>query len=191
MTRILCAVLNAVRLQTDNLAVFRRFSLLPAVPVLVLALAACAGDDAPRPMHLAAQMTGDTVRLDVREIPPDREILALLLVDPAGRETPARDRELITREESSGGNAGPGVGVGASGGSSSGIRPYISLGYLFRGDDDVRRSKRLTASIPLTDTGVSPAAYAEYYRDWRVVVRYRDRLEEAQQVSIPAPPPSP
>lgn len=151
----------------------------------VLALAGCAGDDAPRPMHVAARVAGDTVQLDVSEIPPDREITALLLVDPAGGETPARERELITREESSGGNAGPGVGIGASGGSSSGIRPYVSLGYLFRGDDTVRRSRRLTAEIPLRD----PGAYAAGYRDWRVVVRYRDRLGQPQEVGIPAPPP--
>ena len=151
----------------------------------VLALTACAGDDAPRPMHVAARVDGDSVLLDVSEIPPGREIAALVLVDPGGGETPARERELITREEGSGGNAGPGVGVGASGGSSSGIRPYISLGYLFRGDDAVRRSQRLTAEIPLRD----PAAYAAGYRDWRIVVRYRDQLGTLQSVQVPAPAP--
>jgi len=158
------------------------------VPAVLLGtfLAACAGDaGAPRPMHIAARVVEETVTLEVSEIPPGRQITALVLVDAAGNETPARDREVITREESSGGNAGPGVGVGASGGSSSGIHPYISLGYLFRGDDSTRRSQRLSAEIPLDE----PAAYAAGYRDWRVVVRYRDQLGEPQQVSIPAPPP--
>jgi hypothetical protein len=43
----------------------------------------------------------------------------------------------------------------------------------------------MTAEIPLAD----PAAYAEGYRDWRLVVRYRDQLGEPQQVSVPAPVP--
>jgi len=177
MTRILFAVLSAVRRRT-----------IPGPAVLLLGglLAACAGSsDAPRPMHVAARVAGETLQLEVSEIPTGREITAAVLVDAAGGETAARRRELITREEGSGGNAGPGVGVGASGGSSSGVRPHISLGYLFRGDDSVRRSQRMTAEIPLAD----PAAYAEGYRDWRLVVRYRDQLGEPQQVSVPAPVP--
>ncbi|MGF1630532.1 MAG: hypothetical protein ACFCUT_13750 [Kiloniellaceae bacterium] len=178
MTRILFAVLSAVRKHTK---------LGPTVgAMLAVLLAGCAGSsDAPRPMHIAARVAGETLLLEVSEIPPGREITAAVLVDAGGGETPARERELITREEGSGGNAGPGVGVGASGGSSSGIRPHISLGYLFRGDDSVRRSQRMTAEIPLTD----PAAYAAGHRDWRIVLRYRDQLGEPQQVSVPAPAP--
>src|SRR3546814_19876057 len=62
----------------------------------------------------------------------------------------------------------------------------LSLGYLFSGASEVRRSQRLTASIPLD----APAAYAEGYRDWRVELRYRDPLGQPQQVSVPAPAPS-
>jgi hypothetical protein len=173
MAGILYAVLSSLRGRTI---------------VLLLAglLTGCAGGaDAPRPMHVATRVEGETLRLEISDIPPAREITAAVLVDPAGDETPARERELITREEGSGGNAGPGLGVGASGGSSSGIRPHISLGYLFRGGETTRRSQRMTAEIPLTD----PAAYAEGYRDWRVVLRYRDQLGEPQQVSVPAPAP--
>lgn len=125
------------------------------------------------------------MRVAVEEIPPGREITALALVDPAGQEILARDREVSTREVSSGGNAGPSIGVGATGGSSSGINPFISLGYLFRADDTVHRSQRMTARIPLPD----PARYAAGYRDWRIEVRYRDQLGEPQQVSVPAPAP--
>lgn len=174
MTAILCPVLSTVRVRTAGIAL-----------VLAALLAGCAGDDAPRPMHISGRVEAGTVNVEVADIPPGRDITALVLVDPAGHETPARDREVITREESSGGNAGPGVGIGASGGSSSGIRPFISLGYLFSGDSEVRRSQRLTASIPLDD----PAAYAQGYRDWRVKLRYRDQLGEPQQISVPAPAP--
>jgi len=172
MTRILCAVLSAVRRPTVVLAAFAL-------------LAGCASDSAPPPMHLAARVDDDLVKLTVENIPPGREIVALVLVDARGGETAARERDLITRETGSGGNAGPGVGVGASGGSSSGIRPFISFGYLFGSGETTRRSQYMTAEIPLPD----PAAYGEGFRDWRVVVRYRDQLGEAQEVSIPAPEP--
>lgn len=151
----------------------------------MLLLAGCAGDEPPRPMHIAAEVEGRAVQVEVTEIPPGREITGLVLVDAAGRETPAREREISTREVSSGGNVGPGVGIGASGGSSSGIDPFISLGYIFGGDSEVRRSQRMTASIPLGD----PAAYAETYRDWRVELRYRDQLGELRRASVPAPAP--
>ncbi len=159
---------------------------LAALLALGAVLAGCAGsEEAVRPMHIAARVDGEMVRLAVENIPPGREITALVLVDPAGGETPARERELVTRETGSGGNAGPGVGIGASGGSSSGIRPHISLGYLFRADDTTRRSQRMTAEIPLPD----PAAYAAGWRDWRIELRYRDQLGEPQRAGIPAPPP--
>lgn len=151
----------------------------------VAALTACAADEAPPPMHVGARVENDSVKLTVEHIPPGREITALVLVDDRGRETAARNREVITRETGSGGNAGPGVGVGASGGSSSGVRPFISLGYLFGSGETTRRSQRMTAEVPLPD----PAAYAESYRGWRVVVRYRDQLGEAREVGIPAPAP--
>src|SRR3546814_17782462 len=106
-------------------------------------------------------------------------------LEAAGRATRAGAREVSAREAGSGGNAGPGVGIGARGGSSSGINPFISLGYVFGGDSEVRRSQRMTASIPLDD----PAAYAQGYRDWRIELRYRDPLGEPQQISVPAPAP--
>ncbi len=172
MTRFLCAVLSTVRRLTIS---------LPAVAVL----AGCAADTPPPPMHVAARVENETVKLAVENIPTGREIVALVLVDDRGGETPARQRELITRQTGSGGNAGPGVGVGASGGSSSGIRPHVSLGYLFRGSDTATRSQRMTAEIALPD----PAAYGAGYRDWRIVVRYRDQLGEVREVAIPAPAP--
>ena len=177
MTRILSAVLSPVRLPTAALA-----AALLALPLL----AGCASDEAPPPMHVGARVENDTVKLTVENIPPGREVTALVLIDERGRETPARDREVITRESGSGGNVGPGVGVGATGGSSSGVRPFISLGYIFGGGGETtRRSQRMTAEIPLPE----PAAYAEGYRDWRVVVRYRDQLGETHEVGIPAPAP--
>jgi hypothetical protein len=161
----------------------------PTIGVLLLAsglLGACAGDsDAPRPMHVSARAAGGVLDLTVDNIPPSREITALVLIDAGGGETPARQREMITREEGGDSFSGPGVSVGATGGSSSGVNPFISLGYLFRGKEPQRRSRRLQASIPIPD----PAAYAAGYRDWRIEVRYRDHLGATEQVRIPAPAP--
>src|SRR3546814_16827965 len=112
-------------------------------------------------MHIAAEVEGEAVKVEVRDIPTGRKITGLALVDATGHETPAREREIVTREESGGGNAGPGVGIGASGGSSSGIRPFISLGYLFSGDSGVRSSPRLTDPIPLDDPAPDPAGHRD------------------------------
>jgi len=177
MTRILCAVLSAVRRPTVAVAA--------CVLLAGALLTGCASDEAPPPMHVAARVENDTVKLTVDNIPPGREIVALVLIDDGGRETAARERERITRESGSGGNAGPGVGVGATGGSSSGVRPFISLGYLFSSGETTRRSQRMTAEIPLVD----PEAYRAGFRDWRIVARYRDQLGDAHEVSIPAPAP--
>ncbi|MEO3427763.1 hypothetical protein AAFN88_02825 [Pelagibius sp. CAU 1746] len=159
---------------------------MAALLLAVSALGACAPrDDAPRPMHISSRAVGQALTVTVDNIPPGRAVTELLLIDPAGGATQARERELSTRETASGGNAGPGVAVGATGGSSSGVRPYISLGYLFRGSGRVERSQRLTGEIPIPD----PAAYAAGYRGWRIVLRYRDQLGEVRQVTVPAPPP--
>lgn len=136
-------------------------------------------------MHISSRVADQKLAVTVENIPAGRAITELLLIDPAGGTTQARERELSTRETSSGGNAGPGVSVGATGGSSSGVHPYISLGYLFRGNERVERSRRLTGEIPIPD----PAAYAAGYRDWRIELRFRDQLGQPQSVQIPAPAP--
>src|SRR3546814_2283090 len=75
MTGILFAVLGTVRVR-------------PAGAALLLAalLAACAGDETPRPMHIAAHVEAETVKVEVADIPTGRELTTLVLVDPAGRE---------------------------------------------------------------------------------------------------------
>lgn len=180
MTQILSYVLRPVRRPTI---------LLPALLAWAVAagvLGACATrDDAPRPMHISSRVADQKLTVTVDNIPAGRVITELLLIDPAGDATQARERELSTRETASGGNAGPGVSVGAVGGSSSGVHPYISLGYLFRGSERVERSRRLTGEIPIPD----PAAYAAGYRDWRIELRFRDQLGTPQSVQIPAPAP--
>src|SRR3546814_19834309 len=107
MARIFCAVLSTIA--------------APPIIALLLGtalLAACAGDDRPRPMHIAAEVEGEAVKVEVHDIQTGRKITGLALVDATGHPTPARERDNGTPEESGGGNAGPGVGRGARGGSS-------------------------------------------------------------------------
>lgn len=136
-------------------------------------------------MQASAALDDGKVAVRVDDIPPGRAILAMVLVDPEGKETPARNRQLVTREEGSGGASGPGVGVGASGGSSSGISPYISLGYILNLGRDERRSQYLTAEITPEDM----LRYASEYRDSRIEVRFRDAEGSDGLLTIPAPPP--
>ncbi|WP_299397676.1 hypothetical protein [Pelagibius sp.] len=158
-------------------------TVLKTVCVLAI-LGACASPVEPPLMRASASAEAETLKLRVDDIPPGRQILALVLVDPQGGETPARDREVVTRQTGSGGAAGPGIGVGATGGSSSGIRPYISLGYLFRGSREERRSQYLTAEIPVAE----PERYRSGYRDWRIEVRYRDPEGRDGLLTLAAPP---
>src|SRR3546814_13744800 len=108
MTRILFAVLSSVRRPPIGKAAVG----MAAAGWLLLGslLAGCAADDQPRPMHIAAEVVGQAVQVEVTDIPPAREITDLVLVDAAGRETPARAREVSVRAEVRGGHAGPGVG---------------------------------------------------------------------------------
>src|SRR3546814_13696839 len=87
--------------RTDTLfpytTLFRSFcavlSTIAAPPIIALLLgtallAACAGDDRPRPMHIAAEVEGEAVKVEVRDIPTGRKITGLALVDATGHETP-------------------------------------------------------------------------------------------------------
>src|SRR3546814_3641129 len=66
MARIFCAVLSTIA--------------APPIIALLLGtalLAACAGDDRPRPMHIAAEVEGEAVKVEVRDIPTGRKITGL------------------------------------------------------------------------------------------------------------------
>ena len=165
---------------------------MPRIPAAVLKavcvlsfLAACGTSDPPPLMRASAEAADGGLQVRVDEIPPGRAILAIVLIDPQGAETPARERQYFTREEGSGGASGPGIGVGATGGSSSGIMPYITLGYFFSGDGEERRSRYLTGRIKLTD----PEAYAVAYRFWHIEVRYRDAAGRSGLLTLAAPAP--
>ncbi|WP_422369227.1 hypothetical protein [Pelagibius sp.] len=165
MPRILCAVLSTVCLLTI--------------------LGACAGPSDPPVMRASAAAEARQIQIRVDDLPPAREITDVVLIDPEGKETKARDRQIVTREVGDGGASGPGVSVGATGGSSSGVKPFISLGYIFSSRRDERRSRYLTAVIPLAD----PEAYDSGFRDSRIEVRYRDAEGGEGLLTLAAPPP--
>src|SRR3546814_1254118 len=92
MTRILFAVLSSVRRPPAGMVAVG----MAAAGLLMLGslLAGCAADDQPRPMHIAAEVDGQAVQVEVTDIPPASEITDLVLVDAAGRDQPARAREV-------------------------------------------------------------------------------------------------
>ncbi len=165
MPRILCAVLSTV--------------------CLLIILGACASPGEPPVMRASATAEARQIQIRVDDLPPGREITDVVLIDQSGEETPARDRQIVTREVGGGGASGPGVSVGATGGSSSGVKPFISLGYIFSSRRDERRSRYLTAVIPLAD----PEAYGSGFRDARIEVRYRDLEGGEGLLTLAAPPP--
>ena len=150
-----------------------------------MVLAACASAPETPVMRAAAKAEATKLQLRIDDIPPGREIVAVVLVDPQEAETPARNREIVTREEGSGGAGGPGIRAGATGGSSSGVKPFISLGYIFSSRKDERRSRYMTAEIPLRD----PDLYRAGFRDWRIEVRFRDPEGDSGLLTLAAPPP--
>lgn len=158
--------------------------MLRAVCLLTI-VSACATAAEPPLMRASAKAEAGKLQVRVDDIPTGREILALVLIDPRDGETPARNRQIVTREQGSGGASGPGIGVGATGGSSSGVKPFISLGYIFSSRRDERRSRYLTAEIPLAD----PDAYQADFRASRIEVRYRDVEGGDGLLTLAAPPP--
>lgn len=103
-----------------------------AAALAMLLLAACAGSpesDGPPPMQARAYPTPDreAVVVQVVNIPKGSEVTAIELRTPEGTLTPS-ERE--TRETVSRGESGqPTIGVGATGGSASGVEPHLTLSF--------------------------------------------------------------
>lgn len=152
-------------------------------------LAACAGPAPKRPppagiMTVAARLAAppvQAVEIEVANIPPGRRIERIALIDPEGGRHPAP--ELVTVRTTEGGvTSGPSLGVGVSGGSSSGINPSLSLGWNITGAQAERSDTRIEAEVPIPD----PAAYLTEAPRWRIEIGFTEIEGETRTLTFPA-----
>lgn len=121
------------------------------------------------------------VEVVVGHIPPGRRIERMTLIDPDGARYPARSLVPVTTTEG-GLRSGPNVGVGVTGGSSSGINPSISLGWNITQGEAERTSRRVEAQVPIPD----PAAYRANPARWRIEIEFVEIDGERRRLSFPA-----
>lgn len=161
------------------------------VILLLLPLAAgCAREPRPPvgPPRVTAAPVDDGAAVQVRVVGlmPGARVAGIRLVAPDGTAlTPAERRE--SRTHAGGGGAASSVGVGATGGSASGINPFVTLSLDFLGGDGgpERRTRQIVARIPLPD----PAAYRDTAADWRLEVDLVDVAGAKRTRTLPAPRP--
>ncbi len=160
----------------------KRFS---AVAALCLLLAACAGAEPERTGFLHARASlempaGAAVEVVLDGIPPGYQIKRVTLIDPGGGRHEA-ERLVPARRRS--GTAVPGVliGIAVTGGSSSGIKPALSLGIGTGVREETRIGRRVLARVPIAD----PAAFRDHPKRWRIEVTYLDITGERRSVVLP------
>ncbi len=155
------------------------------IAALCLLLWACAGAEPERTGFLRARASleapaGAAVEVVLVDIPPGYEIERVTLIDPGGglheaeRLVPARRRS---------GTAVPGVliGIAVTGGSSSGIKPALSLGFGTGLREETRIGRRVLARVPLAD----PTPFRDHPERWRLEVTYLDVTGERRSVVLP------
>ncbi len=162
--------------------ILTRFS---AVAALCLMLAACAGAELERTGFLHARASleapvGLAIEVVLDDIPPGYEIERVTLIDPGGGRHEA-ERLVPARRQS--GTAVPGVliGIAVTGGSSSGIKPALSLGFGTGLREETRIGRRVLARVPIAD----PAAFRDHPKRWRLEVTYLDITGERRSVVLP------
>ena len=168
--------------------ILKRMAPAAAILALGVMLAACSETKPPtRPMAAVTGHLEDRVMVELRDIPPGRDILQIVLVDPEGAEILAPPGQRIDRTTSGNSQSNPLVGVGISGGSSSGVKPSLSLGWNLSGDAGPgRRARGLVTEIPLAD----PQGYRDSHRLWHIEVRYLDINGDGRALVLPAPAPA-
>ncbi len=161
-----------------------------AVAALCLPLLACAGAAPERTGFLRARASlevpvgatraGAAVEVVLDDIPPGYEIERVTLIDPGGGRHGA-ERLVPARRQS--GTAVPGarIGIAVTGGSSSGIKPALSLGIGTGLREETRIGRRVLARVPIAD----PAAFRDHPERWRIEVTYMDVTGERQSVVLP------
>ena len=155
------------------------------IAALCLLLWACAGAEPERTGFLRARASleapaGAAVEVVLDDIPPGYEIERVTLIDPGGGRHGA-ERLVPARRQS--GTAVPGalIGIAVTGGSSSGIKPALSLGFGTGLREETRIGRRVLARVPLPD----PTSFREHPERWRLEVTYLDVTGERRSVVLP------
>lgn len=160
---------------------------LRAVCLLLIAgtgLAACASGEDRAEMQASAKLQDGKILLRVDDIPPGRALLAMVLVEPSGRETPAKERRRLVEEVL---EAAPEPeSEDAEEGTWDGILSYVALDGLFEQEPELRQVKYLEAEITPKDL----LRYVVDYRDSRIELRYRNAEGREGLLTIPAPGPA-
>ncbi len=156
-----------------------------AVAALCLPLLACAGAEPERTGFLRARASlevpvGAAVEVVLDDIPPGYEIERVTLIDPGGGRHGA-ERLVPARRQS--GTTVPGalIGIAVTGGSSSGIKPALSLGIGTGLREETRIGRRVLARVPIADA----AAFHDHPERWRIEVTYLDITGERRSVVLP------
>ncbi len=155
------------------------------IAALCLLLWACAAAEPERTGFLRARASleapaGAAVEVVLDDIPPGYVIERVTLIDPQGGRHGA-ERLVPARRQS--GTAVPGalIGIAVTGGSSSGIKPALSLGFGTGLREETRIGRRVLARVPLPD----PASFREHPERWRLEVTYLDITGERRSVVLP------
>ena len=153
-------------------------------------LAACAAPAPQRPpppegvMAASARLApppAAEVTIALEGLPPGRRIEGIVLVAPDGARYPAALSAPVRTSEG-GVTSGPRLGVGVRGGSSTGIRPSLSLGWNVSRGRSERTGRRIEAVAPIPD----PAAYREEAARWRIEVVVTEVEGARRTLSFPA-----
>lgn len=128
-----------------------------------------------------AGATAGTVEVVLDDVPPGRAIDAVALIDPAGGRHPA-SALVETRRESGSVRPAPSIGIGVTGGSSSGINPAVGLSLsLFGGRAGEGRSqRRVIARVPL-----GADAPGTDFTGWRIAVSVTEVTGERRTLDLP------
>lgn len=175
----------------------KKFLALAAVAVVTAGLGAlggCAAGPPPPARPPAGLMAahalpdapdGREVTVTLEDVPPGRRVEAVWLIDPHGTRYPATALETLEgergRRPAGAGRSGLGIGVGVSGGSSTGVHPSLNLSFGVQGAGVARASRRVLAHVPIPD----PAAYVREAGRWRIEVVVRELTGERRTLRFP------
>ncbi len=161
-----------------------------AVAALCLLLFACASAEPERTGFLRARASlevpvgatkaGAAVQVILDDIPPGYEIERVALVDPGGGRHGA-ERLVPARRQSGAAVPGALIGIAVTGGSSSGVKPALSLGIGTGLREETHIARRVLARVPLAD----PAPFRDHPERWRIEVTYLDIAGEHRSVVLP------